>query len=401
MNVADIADLLRTRGRSSRAELARASGLSKPTVSSLIENLASAGIVQQAGSRAGRPGRAPILYEIRKDLGWVLGGEIRGSRLRLAVSRTGDPGHTAIEGNLTCMDEAQTAALLSRMINNLTRSVAIGPEKLIWAAFAVRDVTPDAEQPRRQRDYLTGALHRVFGDRHSVERATNMAALAEYLRRGWDRGQRRSLALVSVAEVIDAGFVLCGNLHRGAHDRAGRAACLVEGDMSSLDPAHPPDDPRMSGQAPANPGGTRAGNAHRRPPPSGPMVGSRTATANMWRGSGGRGWVVYQRNGPQGWAADPRHARLVAGVLVRLIYLLDPDALVLDAQVARPREFRQSVERELSRMVPWASTRLEAAAWGEDTALSGCLALAAQKAWQCVTNALSGGDLVLTADKIT
>ena len=48
---------IRDHGPCSRADLARLSGLSKPTVSLALANVEQAGLIREAGQRIGRPGR--------------------------------------------------------------------------------------------------------------------------------------------------------------------------------------------------------------------------------------------------------------------------------------------------------------------------------------------------------
>src|SRR5690348_17524906 len=76
MNEQLLLEQIRQRGPCSRAELARVSGLSKPTVSLALDNVERAGLVRIAGQRTGVPGRSARLYEIRPDAGVVLGLDI-------------------------------------------------------------------------------------------------------------------------------------------------------------------------------------------------------------------------------------------------------------------------------------------------------------------------------------
>ena len=52
---------IRDRGPCSRADLARLSGLSKPTVSLALATVEQAGLIREAGQRIGRPGRSALL----------------------------------------------------------------------------------------------------------------------------------------------------------------------------------------------------------------------------------------------------------------------------------------------------------------------------------------------------
>src|ERR1700756_4756308 len=63
-------DHVRSSGPYSRAELARVSGLSKPTVSLALANLERAGLIRLAGQLTGMPGRTALLYEGRPEAGF-------------------------------------------------------------------------------------------------------------------------------------------------------------------------------------------------------------------------------------------------------------------------------------------------------------------------------------------
>src|SRR5260370_2955212 len=76
---------IRGHGPCSRADLARLSGLSKPTVSLALATVEQAGLIPEAGPRLGPPGRAPPLYEIRPEGRFVAGGRVRGHRPRGAL----------------------------------------------------------------------------------------------------------------------------------------------------------------------------------------------------------------------------------------------------------------------------------------------------------------------------
>src|SRR5258707_3298705 len=77
---------IRQLGLCSRADLARLSGLSKPTVSLALASVERSGLVRTAGQRTGVPGRSAVLYEIRPEAGYVLGLDIGHEYLRGAVT---------------------------------------------------------------------------------------------------------------------------------------------------------------------------------------------------------------------------------------------------------------------------------------------------------------------------
>src|SRR5260370_21657618 len=77
---------IRDHGPCSRADLARLSGLSKPTVSLALATVEQAGLVQEAGQRIGRPGRSALLYEIKPEAGFVLGLDVGAQYIRGALA---------------------------------------------------------------------------------------------------------------------------------------------------------------------------------------------------------------------------------------------------------------------------------------------------------------------------
>lgn len=71
-----VLDQVFARGRVTRAELAEASGLSKPTVSESVRRLTEAGVLAETGSRTGVRGRVATYYDIAPQAGWVLALEL-------------------------------------------------------------------------------------------------------------------------------------------------------------------------------------------------------------------------------------------------------------------------------------------------------------------------------------
>ena len=76
---------IRSAGNISRAELARVTGLSKPTVSLALTNLEAGGLVRPSGVRTGTPGPNAVLYEIRPEAGYVLALDVGREYLRGAI----------------------------------------------------------------------------------------------------------------------------------------------------------------------------------------------------------------------------------------------------------------------------------------------------------------------------
>src|SRR5581483_4680739 len=86
MNEQHLLEAVRRAAPLSRPELARISGLSKPTVAQSLAALERDGLIQVAGRRTGVRGPAAVLYELRPEAGFVLGLDVGRVYLRGALA---------------------------------------------------------------------------------------------------------------------------------------------------------------------------------------------------------------------------------------------------------------------------------------------------------------------------
>src|SRR5437016_11128396 len=87
LNSAAVLHAVRADGPVSRSDLARATGLSKPTVNAAVELLMEQGYVSEDGEAAsGRPGRRPRLLRFASGLGHVLGVDIGANKVLVLVA---------------------------------------------------------------------------------------------------------------------------------------------------------------------------------------------------------------------------------------------------------------------------------------------------------------------------
>src|ERR1043166_9072776 len=92
LNSAAVLHAIRADGPVSRSELARATGLSKPTVNEVVEFLLGAGYVSESlplpdgDNHPRRPGRRARLLRFRSELGYVLGTDIGANKVLALVT---------------------------------------------------------------------------------------------------------------------------------------------------------------------------------------------------------------------------------------------------------------------------------------------------------------------------
>lgn len=226
-----ITALLASDGPTSRADLARATGLSRTTVSSLVGELIASGHVVETTDR-GRPhkggsGRPPVLVTLSTPGGGVAGVDIGHRHVRVAVA---DRSGTVLAEDTAAVDvdEDGTAALdrAARMVRQALRDAGLAREHLHAVGMCV-----PAPVDRRSASIRTGILpgwrqvtpgeelHRRLDVPVFADNDANLGALAE-LTRGVARGAADAV-YVKVASGLGAGIVLGGRLHRGATGIAG------------------------------------------------------------------------------------------------------------------------------------------------------------------------------------
>src|SRR5579875_940623 len=377
MNERLLLDQIRRLGSASRADLARLSGLSKPTVSLALASVERSGLVRTAGQRTGGPGRSAVLYEIAPDAGYVLGLDIGREYLRGAVAD--------LTGEIRARGEARcTAAGASRRVG-----AVIGLADRICARAgldraAVTQVVlgcPGVYDPRRDALALTGGLpgwdspevladlRAAFGAELVVENDIDAAALAE--REHGHGAQVPSFAFVSIGTGIGMGLVLQGQLHRGAHGVAGEIAFLPIG-----------DGPGGAPGAAAGPEARRRGTLE--------AAGSAAAIVRAARHAGLRAssardvFAAAAAGDTRAAAIVAAEARLVAEAICAVVAVVDPGLIVLGGGIGQAPGFADAVTEQLRGMSP-ALPRILVSALGTSAVVDGCLASGAELAWQRLT----------------
>lgn len=235
-----ITGLLAGDGPMSRADLARATGLSRTTVSSLVGELITTGHVVETSDR-GRPhkggsGRPPLLVALSTPGGGVAGVDLGHRHVRVAVADRRGAVLTE-ETTAVDVDEDGGAALdrAARMVRHALREAGLAREDLQAVGMCV-----PAPLDRRSASIRTGILpgwrrlspgeelHRRLGVPVFADNDANLGALAE-LTRGAAHGVADAV-YVKVASGLGAGIVLGGRLHRGATGIAGELGHVQVGE---------------------------------------------------------------------------------------------------------------------------------------------------------------------------
>ena len=364
---------IRDHGPCSRADLARLSGLSKPTVSLALANVEQAGLIREAGQRIGRPGRSALLYEIRPEAGFVLGLDVGAQYIRGAL--------TDLAGEVRARSSARSHASGGR--SRVEELVSLAQGLCAQSGIALTDVTqtvigsPGIYDARRNAMALTGGLRgwdrpvvltrlqEVFGQALVVENDVDAAALAE---RAHGHGRDvDSFAFVHVGTGIGMGLVIGDQLFRGAHGVAGEIAYMPMTGGHGGDAA----DARKRGALEAAASAPAVVRAARRAGMRGQVSARRVFTAAA-RGDDRAAAVVAEE------------AALVARLLCAVVTIVDPELIVLGGGVGQAPGFAEAVTAELRSIAP-VMPEVRVSALGTDAVVDGCLASGADLAWTQLT----------------
>jgi predicted NBD/HSP70 family sugar kinase len=236
INERALLETLRRVGPSSRPQLARMAGLSKPTVSLALANLEGAGLVRPVGPATPSLGRTAMLYEVDPTAGYVVGIDIGRAWIRIAAADLAGQ----IVARRDERNRERSATALVRMVSEVAHGV-VAAAGLTWEQVAHTVVggpgvfDPDSDRlllapnlPGWSRPGLMSSLREALPPSVALDNDANLAAVGE---RSYGSGRdARTFVYVSVGTGIGMGVIIDGELYRGAHGAAGEVGYLPLGE---------------------------------------------------------------------------------------------------------------------------------------------------------------------------
>ncbi|MGD0019776.1 MAG: ROK family transcriptional regulator [Candidatus Limnocylindrales bacterium] len=216
------------RGPISRAEAARLTGLTRTTVSGVVEGLISSGLAREIGRGPSTGGKAPILLEVPHEARLLIGVDLgdrvftaatvslRGEILRrFEVPSEDADGDEALDLAMRLMDRVIAAA------DGPVLGVGIGAPGLV-------DTTDGTVVEAVKRDWRDLPLGSLVAGRFKipvyVANDSQAAALAEHV---FTETRGANLIVIKVGQGIGAGVVLNGQLFQGDRFGAGEIGHTV------------------------------------------------------------------------------------------------------------------------------------------------------------------------------
>jgi predicted NBD/HSP70 family sugar kinase len=221
-NLRTTLELVSDQGATSRAEIARRTGLSRAAVSSLVSELIDNGLLRELGQGTSAGGKPPTLLALNERGRDIVALDLGHRPFRGALVDLSGRIHERVDADEATAAptgvKAQEVAvdLIEALIAKSTAPVlgiGVGAPGVVNPEGTVLEST--------NLDWhgleLGAELRRRFDIPVSIANDAAMAALFEFRRRPTDR----NLLLVKLGRGVGAGVVLDGTLHRGEHSAAG------------------------------------------------------------------------------------------------------------------------------------------------------------------------------------
>jgi predicted NBD/HSP70 family sugar kinase/biotin operon repressor len=233
LNRLRVVETLRERGTASRAEIARRTGLSRSTVSSLVADLQAHGLVVDHLDGESLPsmptGRPPTLLALDRSAGAALGIDFGHDRIHAAVS---DLSRTILAESVREQDVDNCAVealdLAAVMVGDLLDEVGLVRGDVIGVGMALSGPIDHARGAVHETSILPGwaglevgaeMSRRIGGLPVHLDNDANLGALAE-VTLGAGREARNAL-YVMISAGIGAGLIVDGRPYRGRRGMAG------------------------------------------------------------------------------------------------------------------------------------------------------------------------------------
>lgn len=226
---------LRAEPSISRADLAKRTMLSRPTVSSIVNELIEEGFVTEVGIGTSSGGRKPILLQYNAAFQFVIGAVVEGDQLSMALANLDGEEIEELSFDLQLpMPVGDIFELLDKGVSRFVLKHCEGRSQIVGLTLGVPGILQNdsfrfLHSPGIiiQSEEEIEACITELGIPTSVENDVNLMAIGEFSKRQED--SLDSLLLIYASRGIGSGLIMNGQLQRGHSHAAGEIGSMLIG----------------------------------------------------------------------------------------------------------------------------------------------------------------------------
>ncbi|WP_418908634.1 ROK family transcriptional regulator [Glutamicibacter endophyticus] len=230
LNLSLLLQHLHTQGPMSRAELARASGLTRVTISDLVSELLTRGHVVELGQNAqGRPGKPAIMLDLNRTGLQIIGIDLADSAVMRAAVMDLD-GNILTRIQLLTNDETGQQAA-AQVIELTTKAIAAATEKIIGIGVGSPGIVSDAGVILTAPNFgwKDFDLHTLLESRFNLPVVVGNDADCAVMGEHTFGSGGSHMMLVKIGRGVGCGSIVNGTPVRGANSASGEIGHVVVG----------------------------------------------------------------------------------------------------------------------------------------------------------------------------
>ena len=227
-----VLNYVRDRAPISRAEIARETALQRSTVSSIVDDLIEAGLIEDTGTGDSTGGRKPSLLRLKTGAPVAIGVDVTPQKTTIAIA---DLAGKVLEQE-TFPTSPDMQFMTDQIIEKIVKLAAKFPESKFGVGISVPGI---ADQTIGKvlyipyfnwRDWdIAAQISEKTGFPATIENDANAIALAELWFGNETTRKTRNFITVLVGEGIGTGVIFDGQIYRGEKGAAGEFGHMIVG----------------------------------------------------------------------------------------------------------------------------------------------------------------------------
>ncbi|MEN9443174.1 MAG: hypothetical protein RIS47_64 [Bacteroidota bacterium] len=216
---------LYTSGTKSNPEICKNTNMSSPTITGLLNELITQGLIEEVGAGASSGGRRPNLFGLKGDSKYVIGIEIARFDTSIAIFNINNELIAPIsEFPIILTEEDTLIEKVKNALENVIEQVSIDPKKIVAIGIDMPGMIDSARGINYSHLYnetetLLLRFERALGKPCFIENDARVAAMGEY-RFGLAQ-KRKNVMCLKVSWGVGLGMILDGKVYQGSTGFAG------------------------------------------------------------------------------------------------------------------------------------------------------------------------------------